>query len=194
MAIEVIKKDDKVVSAILKDVLVAYVRVAKPDTQIGGGEKYSVTCIVEDKEDVKLLKTLSKTTITTIEGDEANSKYNTNTTNALVYVIKYKANTITMKDGPDKGKLLTYESPFRPKVYDKDGNDITMTTMIGNGSRADIKIRFGIVKKYGDEANAYLDKVTITNLVKLEPKTPIGNPANVIDTTDIVEVEYDPFD
>lgn len=175
MAVEIIKNDSGMVTkAIIKDVKVAYVRVAKPDTQVGGGEKFSVVTVIEDKEDLKTLKSLSKSTFTTIEGEEANTKYNTKTEKGLVYVAKYKANTTIMKDDPtkgvSKGDPLPYDSTFRPKVYDAAGNDITMTTMAGNGSTADVEIRFGVNKKYGDEANAYLDKITITNLVEAPQK------------------------
>lgn len=177
MAIEITKNDKGIpVKAVIKGVKVAYLKTAKPDTQLNGTEKYCVTTIIENKDDYKTLKDLCKTNFETLESDEVKQKLKIETDKALVYKTKFKANTTIMKDndkiGLKKGDSIPYESPFRPKVYDKEGNDITLTTMVGNGSTADIEIRLANNPNFGSELNAYLSSVTITDLVEMEPLKP----------------------
>lgn len=171
-SIEVVKDaSGKPIKAIIKDVKVAHVYMKKPDTQLNGETKFSVTTVIEDKAIAAELKSIcSKNPPKVVEGEEANTKLKVNTDKAIVHVVKFRANTKVMRDnakfGLRKGDEIAYDSPHRPKVF-INGEDVTMTTLVGHGSTADVEVRLATNPNFGDGTTAYLDKITVTNLVEV---------------------------
>jgi len=197
------KKEHK--KGIVKDATLLYVRVDNPDTTLTQEEKYSVTGLVDEATGDQFKKTFPKNSCTMIKTKDIKEKFKIDPPfpdDVIHYQIKLKARTTLARDNPEAGLSagdpLPYDSPFRPKVK-KDGQDITMETKIGNGSRGDI--HFNIIDKQGFGSSATLHEVEVKDLIPYEnlnrhpARSQVQNAGNKTPTpTKPSETKKDEFD
>jgi len=148
----IVFNEDKT-KAQIKNVVLAYVKLQEGDWkyQSTTEKQYSVDCIV-DKATAKVYKkAFPKNGVKEIDTEDFESKYKFAppfSDKDEQYIISLKANTGMKVDFPKAnlvvGDLVPYEWASRPKVYvpiDGGVKDITMTTLVANGSVGDVAFK-----------------------------------------------------
>lgn len=180
-------------SGVIRDAMFCYVKMQQGDYKFQStSEKEYVVDVIVDKATARAWKkAFSKNGFQEIETADFASKYKCHPPlegEDDQYVIKAKSKVALGADvgGLSKGDDVPYSWGSRPKVYvpvenSDDVEDITMTTLVGNGSKGSIS--FDIVKNdFGTFPQ--LTGILVTDLVEYESKagsSPFGHVSNKAD-------------
>ncbi len=160
-------------NGVIRDAVLAYVRVDKPDTTIDGKEVYAATAIVDSNTGKDYKKQFPKNSCNLIETSDIEAKFKVqppNPNDAIHYAIKLKAGARLRTDvdaaNLKAGDAVPYDWSSRPKVM-QNGADVTREVRIGNGTRGDVHFAITRSAQYG--ASASLRNIEVTALVELPP-------------------------
>lgn len=190
--------------AVLKDVVLAYVKVQTPaqkyETEGVQNTEWTVDCIVDEKTAKKWKKEFKKQPPKEFENEEFKDIFKIDPPfpdQEEQYVIKLKKDT-HYKDR-DTGRLKPFEPKYRVKVFEnigeKDGKpllkDITKTKLVSNGSVGCVLYDV-ISNKYGTFAK--LKAIRVDDLIEYKSADNLDELGEVIDAPeDIEEMDTDDF-
>jgi hypothetical protein len=171
----------------IKDVVFAYVKMQTGAFKYQSTTEYEycVDCIVDKATAKAYKKAFPKNGYREVETDEFKDKYKIDPIypdEDEQFILKLKANANLSSDIPScnlcAGDLVPYKFSTRPKAFvnvESGVEDITMTTLIANGSKG--TVAFNITENsYG--VFPKLTGILITDLIKYEQNekdTPFGN-------------------
>lgn len=145
--------NDDNTKAQIKDVTFCYVKMQEGGLKYGSQteKEYTVDCVVDKATARAFKKAFPKNSCKEIDTQEFKQKFKIDPPfpdKEDQYVIKVKTNAQIKVDMPSQnlvtGDLVPYEWGSRPKVFVPTNGgvkDITMTTLVANGSRGTVAIR-----------------------------------------------------
>lgn len=138
-------------------------------------KEYSVDIVVDKATAKAFKKAFPKNSVREVETKEFEDKYKfapPYPKEEDQYIVKLKSNAQLSGDAPDaglsKGDLVPYEWSTRPKVFvpiSGGVKDVTLTTLVGNGSKGDAAFKINI-NDYGNFPQ--LTGILVEDLVEYE--------------------------